>query len=293
MSAQNLKPYIISTMPYIYHSAGIRALHKLGALLNRTGYEAWSVLDYAGARRPQSGESLSGPGYAGQRQPYADDVRPLIDNGITIYPDCVMGNHFDAPRVVHYALCYPGFCGGDTEYSVDRPCFVYNSIFEPFVKRCDGILYIDVIDHDWFNSVGANRRDGNCHYAGKRPGPFVGIDPAQLGTEINRDRAPISRQDMARLFRRSKVLYCRDEPSMVLHEARLCGCVAYMVDPLPGAAERTRELFGPAGLAWDAESLQIALDNVGDFTEQYFERSGNIYEQLKNFVEVTQKAYAE
>jgi len=49
------------------------------------------------------------------------------DNVITIYPEVISGNPFNAKNVVRYVLYYPGWHAGDKEYNDDELIITYNN----------------------------------------------------------------------------------------------------------------------------------------------------------------------
>jgi hypothetical protein len=51
----------------------------------------------------------------------------IQDDVITIYPEVISGNPFNAKNVVRYVLYYPGWHAGDKEYSDDELIITYNN----------------------------------------------------------------------------------------------------------------------------------------------------------------------
>ena len=234
----NKIPYLIVSPPYYPSSAGVRMLHALCHYLNESGYEAYIATDVV---NPEWNEKTC---------PLQIFSR-LIYEGITIYPEIISGNPFGAKVVVRYILNHPGLLGGDKEYDPSEILFTCNGeTLRQYVPSDDRILCIPLIE-DYFRDEELPRK-GGCFYVGK--GYNV---PRIPKTEGMKEIVGMDRKEVANILKTSEVLYTYDNFSLIIEEAKKCGC------PIVIVGEEVSKVF------YD--------DYIKDFRKQ-----------LDNFIKITQ-----
>lgn len=230
-------PYLIVTPWYRYYSAGVRMLHALCHHLNENGYKAYVNTDCINLDWNE--ESCS-----------AEDYPFFAENGIIVYPEVVKGNPLNGKIVVRYILNHPGWSGGDKEYPFEDILFTCNK--ETLGKYVpDGhILCIPLIE-DFFRDERL-QRNGGCFFVGK--GVSVPRIPETKGMK---EIIGMNREEVARTLKTSTILITYDNFSLIIEEAKKCGCPVRIVGE------------------------EISRVSYDDYTK-------NFEKQLVNFIQITQ-----
>jgi len=252
-------PYVVHTYPYRNNSAGLRCCHRLVHLLNEQGFLAFSS-------QPEVNPTWN-----------ELDAPSGLRDFVAVYPEVVHGNPFDAPYVVRWLLNYQGRLGGPKEYSPSDKVFAHDQSIADAAPRIDGLLFVSIIERDIFKPDINATHIGKCYYVGK--GKKTGYE--SVGIEIRSDW-PSTRIDVAKLLKMSEVLVCYDGFTVLIDEARLCGCPVVF----PGGVE-TSTKHGSPGIAFGFEELDQARRTVSDFAEQYDWMCESSKNQLVKFVEKT------
>ena len=215
--------YVIAAPPFVHNSAGIRVLYDLQKWLVRAGLDAIVCTVF--------------PGY--QVEQFSDDI--------VIYPEVAPGNLFNAKRVIRYILNIPGKLGhGEKTYGPNEVLVAYNK--DLAVYSNGRILQVPSIEP--FFTAENCEKTVNSVYVGK--GQDMGLHPVDCIaiTKVY----PATRKEMARLLRSTKILYTYDDFSMIVPEARRCGCevklikkdgtiVEFPYQDLPTMAEFKAQLY--------------------------------------------------
>lgn len=185
--------YVIVAPPYEHTSAGIRVLYDLQKWLVCAGYDAMVCTWFAGY--PVAG--------------FADDI--------VIYPEVAPGNLLQAQRVVRYIMNTPGKLGfGEKTYAPDELLVAYNRQLAPYA---DGLV-LQVPSTEAFFHDRSTGRDKDAVYVGK--GSNLARHPEHC-IEITKAFPP-TRTALADFLRTVDTLYTYDNFSMIVYEAKLCGC---------------------------------------------------------------------
>ncbi|WP_198972483.1 glycosyltransferase [Xylophilus sp. ASV27] len=278
------RPYYIEAPAYRRTSAGIRVMHMLCHLLNRSGHDAY--LYPTAATNPLwhtpllTTQLVQQHAQAGRRP-------------ITVYPEIVSGNPRNGTSVVRYLLNRPGLIGGDTQFPASDLVFAYTQHLLPAGENPDHVLFMPPIDSSIFhnrNNPHDRQRKGWLLYPGRHA----------AGLEEHKDLAarctlitsiwPASPQEMAELFRRSERVYCFESTSIGT-EAILCGCPAIVLpSPYFNGTPLGVEELGTHGLAFDdtPQALQEAIESIPIAQEKYASLEALFWEQLEVFIRDTQ-----
>jgi GT2 family glycosyltransferase len=215
--------YYVFAPDYRTNAAGIRALHYLCHALNESGHEAYvypaTVLNPY-LRTPRLQPEIVLNHYATGRTP------------IAVYPEVVPGNPMHAPLVARWLLNKPGHLGGDKAYAKNETIFY----FDPWVVKDTDLrawhLKVPLVDRRVFNNENNpddHRRRGACYYAHKflAAGGKVRDEHRNGAVSLCQDQF-IGPEEIAAILRRSEVLYCYEQSSIIA-ESLYCGCPVVIV----------------------------------------------------------------
>lgn len=277
-------PYYLVAPPYIEGSGGVRAMHYFCHALNLAGEEAYV----------NTGEVL-----AGLRTPeLTDEVRErhnaLNLEPVVVYPEIVPDNPLAAKHVVRYLLNTPGVVTTqETNWGADDIIFSFGKVIIPAGMDAH-ILEIPLINTQIYNTVGTDnlQRRGKLVFINRfldRGGKLDAI--TEDATEISFRAGFRTPQQLASLYKHAEVLYTY-EPSTACFEALLCGCpVVYLSNPFL-LSKPFDGYLGRDGCAWgtNPEALKIAKKTVRKATENYEKKVVRFWDQLENFISITQAA---
>jgi putative flippase GtrA len=208
---EGMKPYVFfANLDYHHNSAGNRAFFRLIHELNERGMRACSLKDV----NPEwNQERITRLGYW---------VLRALSDPVVVYPEGVSGNPLRARHVVRWVLYTPGVLGGDTDYEDTELVFAWSRSF----YDTDRILRVDTLQRDLFNAAELPDKTVDCVYLGKAK--TRGVKELPQTFDMTRITAyppwPPTRESLASLLRRTRVLYTYDDHSLITEEALLCGC---------------------------------------------------------------------
>jgi len=274
------REYLIASPPYVHFCGGINVLHKLCHMLNERGEKAYIT---GGVMNPDyntiSVNTLS-----------QEHLRDLQHNGIIVLPDIVPFNPVRFTNVVRWWL------GGIQEQRPNQLTFRFSDTFDP-LNTTDNKMSVDIIE-DFFIPPEVENRKGVCAYSGKGQGmvtapvPETGHfdDPNPNCYKIVPGNPP-TRRELAKIFQEKEVFYCYDTATILVQEARKCGCPVIMCGEHMFSKEvfRTSE-YGQHGLGWydenpDIEELRKQLHL---FEIDYQKKQEAIEKELDTFIEMSQ-----
>jgi hypothetical protein len=250
---------------YTDKSAGAWVLHFLCDQLNKIGYQA-KIFIYEPSQivNPQFNTPI---GY--------------IEGSVVIYPEIIVNNPLNATKVVRYLLNKEGALQkkminwGKTDYPL--------AFSKAFRGDCETLFYFPS-DLSIFYDNGTKRTQ-NAFYIGKG---FLNGDCPKLDCfEITRT-FPSTKQELADVLRRSKILFSYDACSGTNIDAALCGCLPYFLQkPLLGL--ENAEL----GKYWaeSAEEIDQALEQMSTLHERIEKIQQSFPEKLADQVKKIQKHF--
>lgn len=272
--------YVIFTCSYTPNSAGISCLYRLCDELNRRGYPSFMT---------------------GGKETASHLQAPLLDTAVAeeicaqgytaIYPETIPGNPLQAPSVIRWVLNRPGLLGGDEVYPESERVFYYSDVFRPYIKnRVIGKLYMPTIDESLFycDDPDLSNRSLECFYIGKSQWQD-GIVDRTRAFEITRDTP--RKQELGKLFRASRVLYCFDNSTILTYEALLCGCPVVIVpDGTQTKQDYERLELGIEGIAWGPAELTDERAPVERLRARYDALKRAYHGQLQKLIDTTPEA---
>ena len=227
----------------------------------------------------------------------------IEDGAIAVYPERVAGNPWRARTVVRYLLHEPGYFGGPTEYDDSELIYAFSRLVLPKGLPDDRVLWVPTIETRLFNAhglppyLGSDRsKDGpGCFYVGKgRDLPRVPETEGML--ELTLENAP-TRKKLAGILRSSRILYTYDDYTLLIWEARMCGCPVVVVPSHVSKERFGRSEYGLNGIAWGGggEAMQWARSTVELAGLSYYLKTvdwgmGNVAQFLKTTQEAAESA---
>ncbi|HUS12285.1 MAG TPA: hypothetical protein VMZ30_17595 [Pyrinomonadaceae bacterium] len=271
--------FIVFSGPFVSNSAGIECLHRLCHELNERGFSSFTTggtVEAPHLNAPiidlQSAQLLCALGY------------------VAIYPETISGNPLGAKTVVRWVLNRPGLLGGDEVYTDSEVIFSYSDAFTPYVKnRVCGKLYMPTINERLFycDDPDLSQRSLACFYVGKsewKPG-IVDRDQA---FEITRENP--NKQELGKLFRASRVLYCFDNSTILIYEALLCGCPVVIVPDGTQTRHDFEELeLGMDGISWGPAGYRESNFSLSDLRTRYSAAKRELPHQIEELIAACQK----
>jgi predicted O-linked N-acetylglucosamine transferase (SPINDLY family) len=217
---------------------------------------------------------------------------------VAIYPEIVHGNPFGASLVVRYILNHPGLIGGPKTYDdSDLLVYYHEEYVPPGQLSSVPMLYLSWFDSAIFNNDDNEfdqKRNGSLIYAVRDPDAKNRHPELFANSTIITREWPETQQELAALFRKSKVLYCFAH-SGVATEAALCGCPAVLMDseftrrPVEYGEERSNDTELWPGITFDAseEGIEEARKKTAELRKTEKRRQQKTIEQLENFIRLT------
>lgn len=282
-------PYYIVAANYVRTSAGIKSLHMLCHALNRRGERAYMILHPPYPASHGFNTDLLTPALT-SRGIQSDFERGLTP--ITIYPETIPGNLFNAPLVVRYVMNFPGLLGGDEKFDPNEFLLAYSKNLAESVGCADSVLFIPASDTNIFTPEPRQKRSGTCFSAAKYKYYHGGelFPETRNSVEITRDLpdSPTPSQ-IADLFRRSELFYCYENSALII-EALLCECPVVMLPNQYLHQAIGEHEIGKDGIAWGAsrEEIERAKATVVRGKEKYLRLYAEFWSQLDRFISTTQ-----
>jgi hypothetical protein len=216
----------------------------------------------------------------------------IEDNVITIYPEVISGNPFNAKNVVRYVLYYPGWHAGDKEYSDDELIITYNNEFVKDTKY-DNAFVLTVLNpklnimknHDKKrNKIGLLVR--KCkdfdykmnllnQYKHLLKLPVISIDD-----EINKCT---DLRNLSKIYNTISLFISFDPHTYHSSMAALCGCTSVVI---PSKEISSEEFYNVTkyGVAYGFENIDFAKLTHSKMINDLKQMEQNTFTQCDKFV---------
>lgn len=289
-------PYYVVSPRFTGKSAGIRILHQLVHLLNRSGCEAYVVLIPFSRGGLDVSERLQTPILTPEivARHQAQRRRPIL-----VTPETVEVPPVQGCLNVRYCMHFPGFLGGPAAFAPEELLVAYSQTIVPRLPGSPQVLFLPSVDPQRFVASAGEERTLDLVYAGK----FTDFHGQSIPEDLLHGSQLITREDetgncadeLGLLFRRARVLHVF-ENSAVITEALLCGCpvVAWRnqyFNELIGEPEHGADgvIWGDPQGAWKIR-LPEAANKTAQFRRAYLAAVEAAPSALQAFVSVTQQA---
>lgn len=224
-----MRRYIIYTYQFTHSSAGWRVLYYLGELLHDAGYDCYFAF---APYNPTWFQLAIHPEERPSKVPEWDGI--LHDSDIVIYPETFHGNPLKAKNIVRYVMYFPQVYGKNIHYPSTELVILYESWL---INACQGnwdfplnesyVFSIPSIEEDLF--VPLEKTIDAVWYMGKGSEGYPSKHVPDGALQITWNR-PATRQGLATLLGKTKRFFCYDRYTVMMDEAMLAGCEAYLVN---------------------------------------------------------------
>lgn len=274
------KIYIILAPNFISNSAGIKCLYQLCHDLNVLGYPSFIT-----------GSLVTDPQLVAPLIDTHEAKKMMQSDFIAVYPETISGNPLRANTVARWALNRPGLLGGDKIYDDRELVFTYTNAFNDSIKNTvAGKLYLPTIDEKIFyndSSTPFENRILECFYVGKSKWKDGLIDRNKV-FEITRESP--KKQELGKLLRASKRLYCFDNSTILAYEAVLCGCsVVIIPDGTQQKHHYENSELGIDGISWGMSEMIDQLPDTKKIVARYEQVKICYKLELQHFIKITQR----
>ena len=228
----------------------------------------------------------------------AKEISALNDT-ITIYPEVISGNPFNAKNVVRYVLYYPGWHAGDKEYNKSELVITYNHEFVKNTKY-DKSFILTVLDPKLsIMKNNAQQRDKigllvrKCKdfdykmnvlksYKHLINLPIISID--EIIDKCN------NLNELAEIYNQITLFISFDPHTYHSAMAALCGCQSVVI---PSEDLSSEEFYNVQkyGVAYGFENIDFAKLTQGKMIEDLKAMDQNTFIQCAQFVELVKNHF--
>jgi hypothetical protein len=279
--------FLIYSFNYDWKSGGNQVLHDLGKILSKD-YTTYVF----GTTTLFESKAICVNINKAKEIAFQDDV-------ITIYPEVISGNPFNAKNVVRYVLYYPGWHAGDKEYSNDELIITY---YNEYVKdtKYDNAFVLTVLNPK-LNIMKNNYKKRNkigllvkkCkdfeykmnllnQYKHLIKLPVISIDD-----EINKCT---DLRNLSKIYNTISLFISFDPHSYHSTMAALCGCTSVVI---PSKEISSEEFYNVTkyGVAYGFENIDFAKLTYSKMIDDLKQMEQNTFTQCANFVKIIQNHF--
>jgi hypothetical protein len=279
--------FLIYSFNYDWKSGGNQVLHDLGKILSKD-YTTYVF----GTTTVFESKAICVNIHKAKEIAIQDDV-------ITIYPEVISGNPFNAKNVVRYVLYYPGWHAGDKEYSDDELIITYNNEYVKDTKY-DNAFVLTVLNPK-LNIMKNNDKKRNkigllvrkCkdfeykmnllnEYKHLLKLPVISIDD-----EINKCT---DLRNLSKIYNTISLFISFDPHSYHSIMAALCGCTSVVI---PSKEISNEEFYNVQkyGVAYGFENIDFAKLTYSKMIDDLKQMEQNTFTQCANFVKLIQNHF--
>jgi O-antigen biosynthesis protein len=268
-----MREYLIASPGYYHGTGGIKSLHMLCHMLNERGMTAYITGDYVNPdlKTPMA-KLLS-----------QEKLRDLQHNGIIIYPDIIPNNP------CRWTHCVKFWLGGVQNPPPNQLIYTMSKHHDmAYANSINGYFMVWYIE-PYFCLPEVEDRQRPCWYPGKG-GDLPRIQGLDHGTFITTGSPP-TRIELANILQHATILYVYDSCTVMIQEARLCGCPVQIVGFWPFAKETIQQdPFGMDGVRYLGDEINIEQmrSELPKFKERYQWMLQNSFKELDEFIDKTQ-----
>jgi hypothetical protein len=279
--------FLIYSFNYDWKSGGNQVLHDLGKILSKD-YTTYVF----GTTSVFDSKAICVNIDKAKQIAIQDDV-------ITIYPEVISGNPFNAKNVVRYVLYYPGWHAGDKEYSDDELIITYNNEFVKDTKY-DNAFVLTVLNpklnimknHDKKrNKIGLLVRkckdfDYKMNLLNQYK-HFLKLPVISIDDEINKCT---DLRNLSKIYNTISLFISFDPHTYHSTMAALCGCTSVVIP----SKEISSEVFYNVqkyGVAYGFENIDFAKLTHGKMIENLKEMEKDTFVQCADFVKLVKSHF--
>ena len=279
--------FLIYSFNYDWKSGGNQVLHDLGKILSKD-YTTYVF----GTTTVFESKAICVNIDKAKEIAIQDDV-------ITIYPEVISGNPFNAKNVVRYVLYYPGWHAGDKQYSDDELIITYNNEYVKDTKY-DNAFVLTVLNPKLNimknydkkrNKIGLLVR--KCKdfeykmnllnkYKHLLKLPIISIDD-----EINKCT---DLRNLSKIYNTISLFISFDPHTYHSIMAALCGCTSVVI---PSKEISNQEFYNlqKYGISYGFENIDFAKLTHGKMIENLKEMEKDTFVQCADFVKLVKSHF--
>lgn len=230
---KNQTKFIIVAPPYNPTSAGCVVLHELCDALNQIDQPCYMVINIGDQFITSNEDQYFST--ASKRIRYGDDpileCQGIIDTGIVIYPEVIIGNPLNAANVVRYVLYFDGAHMQRKMAHSDRDFIL--TYTKAYIEKYHDILFYPITS-DLFsekNSPHNSERNLDTTYTDNRKEKNH-VHILQNTIHINK-QWPESKEQLATILKSTRYFYSWTDMSSTNVDALLCGAIPILIEPDP------------------------------------------------------------
>jgi len=278
LNKSNSYKYLVFTQKgFDRTSGGVIALHKLCHDLRALGEDAYIS---------------HGPGCYTLNTPlYIPNLKELKNDFIVVYPEVVLGNPLNCPRVVRWILNTPGAFGETTFYKEEQKTDLIYKISSNFdysgIGVRMGILSTLYTDYSIYKNYGYSR-NGSCYLIKKGKVKEKFHDETSLHLDVSADW-----ESIALIFNTKSIFYCYDTASYWSALAALCGCVCLVIPDGEKSATEWHKYFPhfDYGVAYGTDELEFATQTINKVSDHIKALENNNLKSVQRFINMNKSYY--
>jgi hypothetical protein len=223
----------------------------------------------------------------------------IQDDVITIYPEVISGNPFNAKNVVRYVLYYPGWHAGDKEYSDDELIITYNNEYVKDTKY-DNAFVLTLLNpklnimknHDKKrNKIGLLvRKCKDFDYKMNLLNQYKHLLKLPVISIDDEIKKCTDLRNLSKIYNTISLFISFDPHTYHSTMAALCGCTSVVIP----SKEISSEVFYNVqkyGVAYGFENIDFAKLTHGKMIENLKEMEKDTFVQCADFVKLVKSHF--
>ena len=223
----------------------------------------------------------------------------IEDNVITIYPEVISGNPFNAKNVVRYVLYYPGWHAGDKEYSDDELIVTYNNEYVKDTKYMNAFVLtvlnpkLNIMkNHDKKrNKIGLLvRKCKDFDYKMNLLNQYKHLLKLPVISIDDEIKKCTDLRNLSKIYNTISLFISFDPHTYHSTMAALCGCTSVVIP----SKEISSEVFYNVqkyGVAYGFENIDFAKLTHGKMIENLKEMEKDTFVQCADFVKLVKSHF--
>ena len=223
----------------------------------------------------------------------------IQDDVITIYPEVISGNPFNAKNVVRYVLYYPGWHAGDKEYSDDELIVTYNNEYVKDTKY-DNAFVLTVLNPKLNIMKNYDKKRNKIGLLVRKCKDFeykmnllneykhlLKLPVISIDDEINKCS---DLRDLSKIYNTITLFISFDPHTYHSTMAALCGCTSIVI---PSKEISNEEFYNVQkyGVSYGFENIDFAKLTYSKMIDDLKQMEQNTFTQCANFVKLIQNHF--
>ena len=279
--------FLIYSFNYDWKSGGNQVLHDLGKILSKD-YTTYVF----GTTTVFESKAICVNIDKAKEIAIQDDV-------ITIYPEVISGNPFNAKNVVRYVLYYPGWHAGDKEYSDDELIITYTNEYLKDTKY-DNAFVLTVLNPKLNIMKNYDKKRNKIGLLVRKCKDFeykmnllneykhlLKLPVISIDDEINKCT---DLRDLSKIYNTITLFISFDPHTYHSTMAALCGCTSIVI---PSKEISNKEFYNVQkyGVAYGFENIDFAKLTYSKMIDDLKKMEQNTFTQCANFVELVKSHF--